>query len=87
MPGERRSTPIYKAKGESAKMKRLVKGNLQRLWKMLDEVDGTLYNVQDNIYSIKDMPDNIRSSIIKIDISAITTLKNDIEELIEELEK
>jgi hypothetical protein len=67
-------------------MKKVTKGNLYKLWRTLDQVDGLLYNVQDNIFGINTLPKSIKDQMLKIDITAITSLKNEIEELMEQLQ-
>lgn len=65
-------------------MKRInkTKKNLQNVWDDLDMACGLLENSFNNLCSMS-ISDNIKNSMDQIDITAIVSLKNEIEELIE----
>lgn len=61
--------------------------NLQKVWEQLDEASGSLYNALDNIASMTDIPNEIKSNMERIDITLINSLRNEIEELIQQKKK
>jgi len=62
------------------------KKNLQMVWKLLDDACGSLDNAFTMLGSMSSIP-SIKDSVESIDFSAIVNLKNEIEELIEQIDK
>lgn len=60
--------------------------NLQTIWQQLDDASGSLYNASHSIGSMTDN-EEINREMGYIDITAIDTLKNKIEEMIEQKQK
>jgi hypothetical protein len=58
------------------------KNNLQKIWEQLDNVSGELYNVIDSLSRMSNLPEGITKKYNRIDVFLIDSLKNDIEELI-----
>jgi hypothetical protein len=58
-------------------------GNLKRLWHLLDDASGSLYNVVDQLGNMTDMPE-LQDQLDKIDITAIDSIKEQIESILEE---
>ena len=63
--------------------------NLEMIWKQLDNSCGELENALFNLSSMKNLEENIQNNIERNSIvfSEIVSLKNQIEELIEEKKK
>lgn len=57
--------------------------NLQLVWKQLDDSCGALENALFNIAMMVDMPDELKKTADEIDFSALVSLKNEVEDLIE----
>lgn len=60
------------------------KSNLEIIWNQLDDASGSLYNALTNISSMSGIPKDIEDVIAMIDLSAIDSLKDKIEELIKD---
>ena len=58
--------------------------NLKRIWQSLDNASSELYNALDNLASMVNLDDSIKKDAEMIDISAIDSLKQEIEFLLEE---
>lgn len=59
--------------------------NLQKVWNDLDKAYELLENAITDLISMSNIPDRLRNDIESFDITAITSLKNDVEELIEQI--
>lgn len=58
--------------------------NLRTVWNYLDSATGSLDNAFISIGSMKAVPEDVRAMVERIDFTAITALKERIEELISE---
>lgn len=59
--------------------------NLQKIWDDLDNACGLLDNSFTNLSSMSGLPKGLEKSIDAIDFSAIVGLKNEVEELLEQI--
>lgn len=66
-------------------MRNITKHNLEKIWKQLDDACGSIDNALTNINSIGRMPKYIKNRADYIDFSAIVSLKNEIEVMIEDM--
>lgn len=57
-------------------------GNLQTIWNQLDNACGELDNAFSNLNKMIDLPHEIQDNINQIDLTAIVSLKNKLEDLI-----
>jgi len=55
--------------------------NLQIIWEQLDTACGSLDNALTTLYSMTNIPDNVRKKMESIDTTVIVGLKNEIEEM------
>jgi len=69
-------------------MKRInkTKNNLTKTWELLDSACGSLENAMQMISAMVDMPEDVEQAMSQIDFSAITSLKEQIEILMEKSE-
>jgi ABC-type transporter Mla subunit MlaD len=58
--------------------------NLKRVWHQLDNASGELHNAMENLALMVDIDDDTQRQAEGIDISRIDSLKNVIEQMIEE---
>ena len=73
-------------------LKRLTVGNLNLIWKQLDNASGSLYNALENLHdlgftekSIITEKRKIADQIARIDVTKIDCLKNEIGEIIDQI--
>jgi hypothetical protein len=57
--------------------------NLKTLWHFLDDASGNLYNVVELLGRMTDLPE-LQDKLDRIDITAIDTIKDEIEKILEE---
>lgn len=63
------------------------KDNLATVWNQLDEACGSLDNATMALGSMTNLPDNVVKAMEGVDFSALVTLKNAVEEMLEEKER
>lgn len=65
-------------------MKRVnkTKNNLQKVWDNLDKAYELLESAMMDLYSMSNISSNLKNDIESFDLTAITSLKNHVEELI-----
>lgn len=66
-------------------MKNITKSNLAIILKQLDDACGSIDNAVININTIKKIPQEIKDSANNIDFSTIISVKNQVEELLENM--
>jgi len=66
-------------------MKNVTKNNLEIIWEQLDDACGSIDNAMMNINSIGKIPQDIKDKANSIDFSAIVSLKNEIEEILNKM--
>jgi uncharacterized membrane protein len=59
--------------------------DIQKIWKDLDDVSGTLYNVLTELSQMTKLPKSLTKALDQFDYSAVVILKNEVEELLEEI--
>ena len=59
--------------------------NLQKVWDDLDNACGLIENSMEKLSRMSNIPKDLKDSIESIDFSAIVGLKNEVEELLENL--
>lgn len=74
---------IHKVIGGLLHEKNVTKNQLEMVWEQLDTACGALDNAIYTLTSMSKLPDDVKQSIERIDISAIISLKNKIEELMQ----
>ncbi|WAB25129.1 hypothetical protein M3_0178 [Lysinibacillus phage vB_LfM_LysYB1] len=63
------------------------KDNLATVWNQLDEACGSLDNATMALGSMTNLPANVVKAMECVDFSALVTLKNAVEEMLEEKER
>jgi hypothetical protein len=63
--------------------KNVTKNQLEKIWEQLDTACGALDNATYALASMNKLPDDVKQSLERVDVSAIISLKNKIEELMQ----
>lgn len=68
-------------------MKKLTVGNLNLIWKQLDNASSNLYNATDNIMDLPKVANKVDPLLNRLDISLIDSIKNEIEAMIDQIQQ
>lgn len=75
------TTNVMRALGNQKRNRKIEE--LTTLWNHLDDAQGSYYNAMENALAIDDIPEDVLNSIQQVDVTALSTAKHEISELME----